>query len=181
MFLTAAEDAFALLSGPVCLGVRAVVLFGIFLWLLLFFFHLNFSLPWFSFWSPWDRRTILGECKLVFLVARYQERLDVEVVSGLQGALQGAVGALLLVEVLQHILWFLSLLMSGWMSPEAVQVEQNLETVFKEVTVSPAGGERAETCRLQDYFVSICAPVFLAGQITRAMIASEEHGRRLVN
>lgn len=68
------------------------------------FFHLNFSLPWFSFWSPWERRTILGECKLVFLVARYQERLDVEVVSGLQGALQGAVGALLLVEVLQHIL-----------------------------------------------------------------------------
>lgn len=40
----------------------------------------------------------------MFLVARYQERLDVEVVSGLQGALQGAVGALLLVEVLQHIL-----------------------------------------------------------------------------
>jgi len=34
---------------------------------------------------------------------------------------------------------FLALLMSRQMSPKAVQVQQYLEVVFKEVTVSPSG------------------------------------------
>lgn len=70
---------------------------------------------------------------------------------------------------------FLIPLMSGQMSLKAVQGEHHLEIAFREVPCPSVGGKKDGTCRLQRYFMAVCAFLFTTGQSSRPVVTSEEH------